>query len=202
MGLYERWLLPRLIDLAMRNKEVMRYRRKLVPAAAGSVLEIGAGSGLNLPIYGPQVHRLHALDPSASLLRMARRKVSGLGFPVELVQGSAAQIPLADGSVDTVVSTWTLCSIADVAKALRELRRVLKPGGSLLFVEHGRAPDAGVARWQDRIEPVWKPLAGGCHLTRRIDRLIAEAGFEVDELENEYLKGPRPMTYTYCGRAR
>lgn len=202
MGLYERWLLPRLIDLAMRNKEVMRYRRKLVPAARGDVLEIGAGSGLNLPIYGPQVRRLHALDPSGSLLRMARRKVSGHGFPVELLQGSAEQLPLADGAVDTVVSTWTLCSIADVAKALRELRRVLRPGGSLLFVEHGRAPDAGVARWQDRIEPVWKPLAGGCHLTRRIDRLIADAGFEIVELENEYLKGPRPITYTYCGQAR
>lgn len=202
MSFYERRLLPRLIDLAMRNKEVKRYRGKLVPAAAGKVLEIGAGSGLNLPFYGPQVRRLHALDPSEALLRMASRKLPGAHFRVDLLQGSAEEIPLADRSVDTVVTTWTLCSIPDVAKALREVRRVLKPGGSLLFVEHGHAPDASVAAWQRRIEPLWKPLAGGCHLTRRIDQLIRDAGFSIDELENEYLKGPRPLTYTYCGRAR
>jgi|SRR5688572_26627510 ubiquinone/menaquinone biosynthesis C-methylase UbiE len=202
MGFYERRLLPRLIDLAMRNKEVKRYRGKLIPAAAGEVLEIGAGSGLNLPFYGPQVRRLHALEPSEALLRMTSRKLPGTSYPVDLLQGSAEEIPLADRSVDTVVTTWTLCSIPDVAKALREARRVLKPGGSLLFVEHGHAPDASVAAWQRRIEPLWKPLAGGCHLTRRIDRLVREAGFEIVELENEYLKGPRPLTYTYCGRAR
>lgn len=202
MGFYERRLLPRLIDLAMRNKEVKRYRSKLVPAAAGEVLEIGAGSGLNLPFYGPQVRRLHALEPSEALLRMTSRKLPGAHFPVELLRGSAEEIPLADRSIDTVVTTWTLCSIPDVAKALREARRVLRPGGSLLFVEHGHAPDASVAAWQRRIEPFWKPLAGGCHLTRRIDRLIREAGFEIFALENEYLKGPRPLTYTYCGRAR
>ena len=202
MGFYERRLLPRLIDLAMRNKEVKRYRGKLIPAAAGEVLEIGAGSGLNLPFYGPQVRRLHALEPSEALLRMTSRKLPGTSYPVDLLQGSAEEIPPADRSVDTVVTTWTLCSIPDVAKALREARRVLKPGGSLLFVEHGHAPDASVAAWQRRIEPLWKPLAGGCHLTRRIDRLVREAGFEIVELENEYLKGPRPLTYTYCGRAR
>jgi ubiquinone/menaquinone biosynthesis C-methylase UbiE len=202
MGFYERRLLPRLIDLAMRNKEVKRYRGKLIPAAAGEVLEIGAGSGLNLPFYGAQVRRLHALEPSEALLRMASRRLPGAPFPVDLLQGSAEEIPLADGSVDTVVTTWTLCSIPDVAKALREARRVLRPGGSLLFVEHGHAPDASVAAWQRRIEPLWKPLAGGCHLTRRIDRLIREAGFEIVELENEYLKGPRPLTYTYCGCGR
>ena len=202
MGFYERRLLPRLIDLAMRNKEVKRYRGKLIPAAAGAVLEIGAGSGLNLPFYGSAVRRLHALDPSEALLRMASRKLPGAPFPVELLRGSAEEIPLADGSIDTVVTTWTLCSIPDAAKALREARRVLRPGGSLLFVEHGHAPDASVAAWQRRIEPLWKPLAGGCHLTRRIDQLIRDAGFRIDELENEYLKGPRPLTYTYCGRAR
>ena len=202
MGFYERRLLPRLIDLAMRNKEVKRYRGKLIPAAAGEVLEIGAGSGLNLPFYGPQVQRLHALEPSEALLRMTVRKLPSAHFPVELLRGSAEAIPLADRSVDTVVTTWTLCSIPDVAKALREARRVLRPGGSLLFVEHGHAPDAAVARWQRRIEPLWKPLAGGCHLTRRIDGLIRDAGFAIVELENEYLNGPRPLTYTYCGRAQ
>jgi ubiquinone/menaquinone biosynthesis C-methylase UbiE len=199
---YEGRLLPRLIDLAMRNKEVKRYRRKLIPGAAGTVLEIGGGSGLNLPYYSGAVSRLYTLDPSEALVRMARRKLPGAAVPAELLLGSAEEIPLADGSIDTVVSTWTLCSIPDVAKALREARRVLKPGGSLLFVEHGHAPDPGVARWQQRIEPYWKPLAGGCHLTRRIDALIAAAGFRIVELENEYLKGPRPLTYTYCGRAK
>lgn len=202
MGIYERWVLPWLIDLAMRNKEVKRYRRKVIPRAAGRVLEIGGGSGLNLPYYERgAVTALCTLDPSAALVRMARRKAARAALPVELLLGSAEALPLSDASVDTVVSTWTLCSIPDVGRALREARRVLKPGGSLLFVEHGRAPDPSVARWQDRIEPLWKPLAGGCHLTRRIDRLIAEAGFELVELENEYLKGPRPVTYTYCGRA-
>ncbi len=202
MSLYERWVLPRLIDLAMRNKEVRRYRGKVIPQAAGEVLELGAGSGLNLPLYGPHATHVHALDPSAALLAMARKKLARAAVGVDLVLGSAEEIPLAEGSVDTVVTTWTLCSIPDVAKALREARRVLRPGGSLLFVEHGHAPDASVARWQRRIEPLWKPLAGGCHLTRRIDRLIAAAGFDIVELENEYLKGPRPLTYTYCGRAR
>jgi len=202
MSFYERRVLPRLIDLAMRNKEATRYRQKIVPSAAGEVLELGAGSGLNLPFYGSRVRRLHALDPSEALLRMASRKHPGAHFPVELVSGSAEQIPLADRSVDTVVTTWTLCSIPDAAKALGEARRVLRPGGSLLFVEHGHAPDERVARWQRRIEPVWKPLAGGCHLTRPIDRLIREAGFAITKLENEYLKGPRPFTYTYCGRAQ
>ena len=202
MGLYARHLLPRLIDLAMRNKEATRYRQKVVPSAAGVVLELGAGSGLNLPFYGPQVRRLHALDPSEPLLRMTSRKLHGARFPVELLRSSAEEIPLADGSIDTALTTWTLCSIPDAPKALREARRVLKPGGSLLFVEHGHAPDAAVAAWQRRIEPLWKPLAGGCHLTRQIDRLIREAGFEITELENAYLKGPRPFTYTYCGRAQ
>jgi ubiquinone/menaquinone biosynthesis C-methylase UbiE len=202
VSFYERWVLPRLIDLAMRNKEVKRYRGKVIPRAAGRVLEIGGGSGLNLPYYKRgAVTALCTLDPSAALVRMAKRKLGQAGIPAELVLGSAEDLPLADASVDTVVSTWTLCSIPDIGRALREARRVLKPGGSLLFVEHGRAPDAGVARWQDRLEPLWKPLAGGCHLTRRIDRLIAQAGFEIVEMENEYLKGPRPVTYTYCGRA-
>jgi len=202
MSFYERWVLPRLIDLAMRNKEATRYRGNVIPSAAGEVLELGAGSGLNLPLYGPCVTRVHALDPSGALLAMAGRRLPRASVPVDLLLGSAEEIPLADRSIDTVVTTWTLCSIPDVAKALREARRVLKPGGSLLFVEHGHAPDASVARWQRRIEPLWKPLAGGCHLTRRIDRLIREAGFAIMEMENEYLKGPRPFTYTYCGRAQ
>jgi len=201
-GFYERWVLPRLIDLAMRNKQVTRYREKTIPAAAGRVLEIGAGSGLNLRFYGPQVQHLYALDPSARLLQMAKRRQPAAGFPVEYLETSAEEIPLDSRSIDTVVSTWTLCSVPDAARALREARRVLKPGGLLLFTEHGYAPDPGVQAWQRRLDPLWTRMAGGCHLDRKIDRLIHEAGFDIVELTNEYLKGPRPMTYTYSGEAR
>ena len=166
MGLYERWLLPRLVDLAMRNKQATRYREKIVPRAAGRVLEIGAGSGLNVALYGRDVERVLALEPSRKLLAMARRAAGNTTRPVELLDASAEAIPLPDRSVDTVVTTWTLCTIPEVARALTEMRRVLKPGGRLLFVEHGRSPDAGVRRWQDRLTPLWKRLGGGCHLNR------------------------------------
>ena len=201
-GIYGRWVLPCLIDLAMRNKQVTRYRAKTVPAASGRVLEIGAGSGLNLPFYSAQVRHLYALDPSARLLQMAGKKQPRAGFPVEYLETSAEHIPLDSHSIDTVVSTWTLCSVPDAAQALREARRVLKPGGVLLFTEHGYAPEPGVQAWQRRLDPLWSRVAGGCHLDRRIDRLISDAGLEIMELENEYLKGPRPMTYTYSGQAR
>ena len=201
MGLYQRWLLPRLLDLAMRNKQATRYREKLVPRAAGRVLEIGAGSGLNLPFYGRGVSRLYALDPSVALIGMARGK-QRQDCPVEFLERSAEELPLASGSIDTVVSTWTLCTIPDALKALREARRVLVPGGTLIFVEHGRAPDPAVAAWQRRLDPLWTRIAGGCHLDRPIAGLVRRAGFEICELENEYLKGPRPFTYTYSGLAR
>ncbi len=201
-GVYDRWVLPRLIDLAMRNKQVTRYRGRTMPAAAGRVLEIGAGSGLNLPFYGGRVQQLYALDPSARLLQMARKKQPAAAFPIAYLEASAEAIPLDSRSIDTVVSTWTLCSVPDAARALREARRVLKPGGLLLFTEHGFAPDPGVQAWQRRLDPLWSRLAGGCHLDRRIDRLILDAGFDIVELTNEYLKGPRPMTYTYSGQAR
>jgi len=202
VGAYERWVLPRLIDLAMRNKEATRYRGKTIPAARGRVLELGAGSGLNLPFYGQEVALVYALDPSEALLRMARRKRPPGGVPVQFLEASAEEIPLESGSVDTVVSTWTLCSVPDAAQALREAKRVLKPGGVLLFTEHGCSPDPAVARWQRRLNPLWRRIAGGCNLDRRIDRLIGDAGFEGVEVETEYLRGPRPFTYTYSGRAR
>jgi ubiquinone/menaquinone biosynthesis C-methylase UbiE len=201
-GVYERWVLPKLIDLAMRNKQVTRYRRRTIPAAAGRVLEIGAGSGLNLRFYGGEVQHLYALDPSTRLLEMARKKRPAAEFPVEYLDASAEELPLDSGSIDTVVSTWTLCSVPDAARALREARRVLKPGGLLLFTEHGFAPDPRVQAWQRRLDPLWSRVAGGCHLDRRIDRLIREAGFDIAEMTNEYLKGPRPITYTYSGQAR
>lgn len=201
MDLYERWILPRLLDFAMRNKEATRYRAKMIPLARGRVLEIGVGSGLNLPFYGRDITHLYALDPSRALLDMAKKRAPA-GFMLEFLERSAEDIPLESGSIDTVVTTWTLCSVPDAARALREARRVLAPGGTLLFVEHGEASDPGVVAWQRRLGPYWTRIAGGCHLDRRIDRLISDAGFGILELENEYAKGPRLFSYIYCGRAR
>jgi ubiquinone/menaquinone biosynthesis C-methylase UbiE len=201
MSLYERWILPRLIDLAMRQDAVQKYRRALVPGARGRVLEVGVGSGLNLPFYAAGVSEVIGLDPSERLLVMARRRAATASVPVTLTQGTATAVPMADNSIDTVVMTWTLCSIPDPMAALGEMRRVLKPGGSLLFVEHGLSPDPGVARWQHRLTPVWRRCAGGCHLDRKIDDLVRAAGFELPELKIGYGDGPRPMTYMYEGRA-
>lgn len=185
----------------MRQSTFEPYRRKAVSGAAGTVLEIGVGSGLNLPLYQSASHVI-GLDPSAKLVAMARTSATGLELPIELVEGNAEAIPLPDQSVDTVVSTWTLCSIPDVRLALREMRRVLKPGGSLIFAEHGQSPDASVLRWQNRLTPVWRRIGGGCHLNRPIERLIREAGFQLERLETGYMKGPKPMTFMYEGMAR
>ena len=201
MGFYDDRVLPYLLNLAMRNKDLEAYRRRLVPAAAGRVLEIGIGSGLNLPFYGPGVAEVIGLDPSASLLRMAGGQAARSGIGVRLLGGSAEAIPLEDASFDTVLTTWTLCSIHDADAALAEIRRVLKPTGNLLFVEHGSAPDVGVARWQKRLTPLWKPIAGGCHLNRPIEALIRRAGFEIPDLHAGYMAGPRPFTFMYEGRA-
>ena len=199
---YAKWILPRLVDVAMRNKEATRYRSQIVPQARGTVLEIGVGSGLNLPFYGAGVEHIYGLDPSEELLKMARKKARGVTLPVEFLVHSGEEIPLDDGSVDTVVTTWTLCSIPDPVKALKEMTRVLKPGGTLLFAEHGLAPEARVQRWQQRLNPLWNSITGGCNLNRKIDDLVAQAGFRVVDLQTEYAKGPKPMSFIYCGRAR
>lgn len=201
MGFYDRFVLPRLIDLACRSKVATERRATLVPGASGTVLEVGVGSGLNLRFYSPSATRLVAVDPSEELLSMARRKTADLGFPVDLRCESAEALSLEDASIDTIVMTFTLCSIPEPVRALREMRRVLKPEGRLLFIEHGLAPDAGVRRWQQRLNPVWNRIAGGCNLNRRIDALLAEGGFRVAELRKAYLPGPRPLTYTYEGSA-
>jgi ubiquinone/menaquinone biosynthesis C-methylase UbiE len=201
VGLYERFVLPRLIDLSCRCKLATERRATLVPRASGAVLEVGIGSGLNLPFYSTSVTRLVAVDPSQALLSMARRKTAGLGFPVDLRCESAEALSLAERSIDTIVMTFTLCSIPEPVRALREMRRVLRPGGRLLFVEHGLSPDSGVRRWQERLNPVWNRLAGGCNLNRKIDALLVGSGFRVVELREAYLPGPRPLTYTYEGSA-
>jgi ubiquinone/menaquinone biosynthesis C-methylase UbiE len=166
------------------------------------VLEIGIGSGLNLPFYSRNVARVIGLEPSPRLLAMARRVERTGNGSVEFIEGSAEAIPLQDASVDTVVTTWTLCSIPDALRALRDMRRVLRTGGRLLFVEHGRAPDPNVIWWQDRLTPVWKRLGGGCHLNRAIGTLIEGAGFQFDRLQTGYMRGPKPMTFMCEGSAR
>ena len=202
MSLYARWFLPPLLDLAMRNAEATRFRKRLVPGASGVVLEIGVGSGLNLTFYASGVDRVVAIDPSRELLRMARKRLEATHAPIDLVEASAEALPLARASIDTAVMTFTLCSIPDPARALAEIRRVLKPSGELRFAEHGLSPDAAVQRWQHRFNPMWRRVAGGCNLDRRMDELIRSAGFNLVELHAEYAKGPRPMAYVYCGRAR
>ena len=202
MAFYGKYILPRLIDLSMRNKDTARVRGDWVPHARGDVLEVGIGSGLNLPFYSAEVHRVYGVDPSPELQKIARKRVAGQAIKVEFLSQSVEEtLPLSDGSVDTVVITWTLCSISDPSRALQQMKRVLKPSGRLIFVEHGRAPDSGVAVWQDRLTAVWKRIGGGCHLNRKVDTLLAEAGFTIDELRTTYLPGPRPMTYTYQGFA-
>jgi len=203
VGLYAKYMLPRIIDLAMRDEEAARLRAEWVSQARGEVLEVGIGSGLNLPFYSPEVKRIYGVDPSAELQTMARRRAGGTSLSVEfLTQSAEAPLPLGASTIDTVVITWALCSIPDAAKALEQARRVLKPDGRLIFLEHGRAPDSGVAAWQDRLTPAWKRIGGGCHLNRRIDALIRDAGFQIAELRTGYLPGPRPMRYTYQGFAR
>jgi ubiquinone/menaquinone biosynthesis C-methylase UbiE len=202
MGFYQNQIVPLLINLTMRQRNLTAYRSRVVPAAEGQVLEIGIGSGLNLPFYTRNVRQVIGLDPSQKLLSMARGNLR-LGLsPVEFIEGSAEAIPLETKIIDTVVMTWTLCSVPNAGRALREMSRVLKPTGRLLFVEHGRAPDPNVQWWQDHMTPVWKRLGGGCHLNRAIKLLIEDAGFKFERFETGYMVGPQPMTFMYEGSAR
>ena len=202
MGLYHRFALPWLLHLAMKNREASRYRSRIIPSARGRVLEVGIGSGLNLPFYSAEVESVTGVDPSAALLSMARRAAKDVPFAMTFVEGGAEQLALDDRCFDTVVTTWTLCSIPEGRRALGEMRRVLKPGGELLFIEHGLSPDPRVAAWQRRLNPLWNRCSGGCNLDRSIDLLIRDAGFAVKRLETGYLiQGPRPMTFHFEGRA-
>jgi len=202
MGLYAKYVLPHLINLAMRNKDVTRLRSESVPQARGDVLEIGIGSGLNLPFYSSSVRRVYGVDPSIELQRMASKRALSVPLEVTFFRQSAEDpIPLADSSIDTIVMTWSLCSIPNPATALQQMKRVLKQNGRLIFIEHGRSPDGRVIAWQNRITPAWKRIGEGCHLNRKIDELIRTGGFQITEQRNFYLPGPRPMTYTYQGVA-
>jgi SAM-dependent methyltransferase len=202
MSVYGRYVLPVLTNLAMRNQVARAERARFVPLARGDVLEVGIGSGLNIPLYGPQVRTLYALDPSPELLRMAQRQLVGARVSVTFMRESAESISLPDGAVETVVTTWTLCTIPEPVKALREMRRVLRADGQLIFVEHGQAADPRIAKWQDRLTPLWRTIAGGCHLNRPIDQLLGLGGFEITELDRGYTAGVRVAAYLYRGLAR
>lgn len=200
MSFYRERILPHLIQMSMNQGHFEPYRRRVTVAARGRVLEIGVGSGLNLPMYPADTHVV-GLDPSPKLLSMARAVAVDRSRSIELVEGTAESIPLPDHSVDTVVTTWTMCSIPDLPAALSEVRRVLKSGGRLLFAEHGLSNESNVVLWQNRLTPIWKRVGGGCHLNRPIDVLIAAAGFRIIELQTGYMKGPKPMTFMYQGEA-
>lgn len=200
MGFYDQYLLPRLLNLAMKAPEMTRLRRQLVPLASGRVLEIGVGSGLNLPFY-PQGVQVTGVDPSLELQHYAREMAGQAQLDVEFLAVSAEAIPIADQTFDTAVVTWSLCTIPDPNAALREVRRLLKPKGKLIFIEHGESPEPSIAAWQRRINPVWNKLAGGCHLNRRPDHSLLANGFKLVDLTEGYIPGPKIATYSYRGIA-
>ncbi len=201
MGFYEERILPRLINRALDTGECKKYRERTAAALEGTVLEVGFGSGLNLPFYPQAVEHIHAIDPSELGRELAAERVAACQVPVSFAGLDGQRLPMPDASVDAVLSTWTLCTIPDVDAALREILRVLKPGASLHFLEHGRSAEPGVARWQDRINPVQRLIGGGCNLNRVIDRHVEDAGLRVDSLETFYMKGPRVFTYMFAGVA-
>ncbi len=201
MGLYADQILPRAIDLALRGGEFARPRARVAAGLEGEVLEIGFGSGLNIPHYPAGVKRVWAVDPAAAGRKLAAGRAAACAVPIEYVGTDAQVLPAGDASVDNVLSTWTLCTIPDANRALAEIVRVLRPGGVLRFVEHGLAPDAMVARLQQRLTPLQRRAFGGCHLDRRIDQLVAAAGLELTRLDTYYMKGPRALGYTFEGVA-
>lgn len=201
MSFYADHIVPLMIELAMRNREIARRRPEIVAQAAGRVLELGVGSGFNLPLYRDVVGVV-GIDPSGRLIELARRRGADAAVPIELYEISAETLPFADASFDTVLSTCTLCSIADLPRALAEARRVLRPGGRFAFLEHGRGPTPGLQRWQDRLDPLWTRIAGGCHINRPIDRFLTAAGFTIERMRNEFIRGPRTHAYLYVGAAR
>ncbi|MEO6698456.1 MAG: class I SAM-dependent methyltransferase [Paraperlucidibaca sp.] len=202
MGFYDKHILPHLINCACGLPAMMGQRAKLIPLAKGRVLELGIGTGLNLSFYdATKVTGIVGVDPATEMHKKANARAAKIAIAVETVALELQQIAAEDDSFDTAVTTFTLCTIPDAIAALHEVRRVLKPGGELLFCEHGLSPDASVHAWQQRLTPIWKPLAGGCHLDRDIPAIIEAGGFRIVDMEKCYLKGPRPMTYVFRGRA-
>lgn len=201
MGLYREHLLPRLVDRACGTAELRRWRERVTAGLSGTIVEVGFGSGLNMPAYPSDVTLVYAVEPAETAQRLAARRISEAGIPVEHVALHGEAIPLDDASCDGALSTFTLCTIPDVERALAEIRRVLKPGGRFHFLEHGISPDARVSRWQHRLEPAQQLFAGGCHLTRDPERLVADAGFEIERIESRYASGPKPWVWFTEGAA-
>ncbi len=202
MGIYENHILPYVINLCCGLKPIRRQRQKLVPEASGRILEVGMGTGLNMPYYDPdRVEVIYGLEPNERSCEMAAGPIGESGLKVDMIGLDGQEIPLENNSVDTVVLTYTLCTIPDAHKAMTEMRRVLRPGGRLLFSEHGKAPDAAVRKWQDRLNPMWKVIGGGCNLNRDIPDLIKSGGFKIEALDEMYLPGPKFAAYTYWGSA-
>lgn len=192
-----------MIDLACGSKPTRKQREKIVPRASGDILEIGFGSGLNLPHYDrDKVRHIWGLEPSAGMRKIAAEPIVESGLEVELIELPGEEIPLDDNCVDTILITYTLCTIPDVASALDGMRRVLKPDGQLLFCEHGKAPDAKVVKWQERLNPAWKKLAGGCNMNRDIPKTLVASGFEIDDDNRMYIPGIKALSYNYWGAAR
>jgi ubiquinone/menaquinone biosynthesis C-methylase UbiE len=201
VSFYEREVLPRFVDVALGGKEFQRLRARVAAPLEGEVLEIGFGSGPNVPFYPPAVKRVRAVDPATVGRKLAAKRLAASNVPVEFIGLNGEELPVEDASVDHVLTTWTLCTIPDVGRALREMNRVLRPGGSLHFLEHGASPEPKVRRWQDRLDPLQGRLFGGCHLNREIDALIGDAGLTITQLDNHYLRGPKTIGYMYEGVA-
>jgi ubiquinone/menaquinone biosynthesis C-methylase UbiE len=202
MGLYEKYILPRIVHLACSSSPTRKQREKVVPLASGRVLEIGVGSGLNLAFYdASKVEKVWGLDPSPEMTWRAEEAAEQVDFEFEVIGLPGRGIPLEGDTVDTVLVTYTLCTIPETKLALRQMARVLKPGGQLIFCEHGAAPDEKVRRWQNRINPIWKRFGGGCHLNRDIPAVLEEGGFQIRDLETMYLPGWRPASFNYWGTA-
>jgi ubiquinone/menaquinone biosynthesis C-methylase UbiE len=202
MQFYRTHVLPRLTHLAMRQEQLRPYRKRVVSATHGRVLELGIGSGLNLPLYPDSVERVVGIDPSPGLLRFAAEAARRSAPETELIEGTAEKVPLENRSMDCAVVSWTLCSVMDPDRALSEIRRVLKSDGILSFVEHGLSPDKRIRRWQHWLTPVWCRCAGNCHLNRPTASLVERSGFRLERLETGYARGPKPMAFMYEGLAR
>ena len=201
MGFYQEQILPRVIDVALGGRDFARIRARVATGLSGEVLEVGFGSGLNVRHYPSAVSRVQAVDPATTGRKLAAKRVAASPVPVEFVGLDGHSLPVDSASIDHVLVTWTLCTIPDVDRALAEMHRVLRPGGELHFVEHGRSPVPAVSRWQDPLTPLQRRLFGGCHLNRPIDELVARARFRVARMENYYLRGPKAVGYMFEGVA-